>query len=194
MYDPVRSASLRKLGVVDRAAFRDHLLRLDPESRRCRFGGPTTDWFIEHYAERSVEDGTVIHGVFLDGRLIGCGELAIWDPASGEAEAAFSVEARFQGIGFGTRLMRRVLLSARNRGVGTIRMSCLSANSHMQHLARRAGADILFERGEAVALLVTERASAGSHAVEAVRDTRVRIRSLCHLWARPIYVGFGRAF
>lgn len=194
MYDPIRSASFRKLGVADRAAFRDHLLRLDPEGRRCRFGGPTTDWFIENYAERSVEDGTLIHGVFVGGRLVGCGELAIWDPASGEAEAAFSVEARFRGFGFGTRLMRRVLLSARNRGVGTLRMTCLSANLPMQTLARRAGADILFERGEAVALLVTEGASPGSRVVEAVRDLRVRIESLFRLWSRPIHPGLGRSF
>lgn len=193
MHDPVRSPAIRKLGVADLDAFRAHLLRLDAETRRSRFGGPASDWFVEHYAERAFDGGTTIHGVFFDGRLIGCGELCAWDD-SGVAEAAFSVETSFQGLGLGSRLMRRVLLSACNRGIATIRMQCLAGNLHMQHLARRAGADLLFEADAAVAIVVGERRSFLSVLIEGVRDARVRVESLCGLWAqRPLYLGFSRA-
>ncbi|MGY4360104.1 hypothetical protein ACVW0J_006597 [Bradyrhizobium sp. i1.7.7] len=39
---------------------RDHLLRLDSASRHDRFNGFLDDSFIERYAARCAEDGTVI--------------------------------------------------------------------------------------------------------------------------------------
>jgi hypothetical protein len=41
---------IRKLWVGETSAFRDHLLRLDPESRRTRFGSPVNNFFIGQYA------------------------------------------------------------------------------------------------------------------------------------------------
>ena len=41
---------IRKLWSADAIAFRDHLLRLDFETRRTRFAMATTDDFIERYA------------------------------------------------------------------------------------------------------------------------------------------------
>ena len=38
---------------------RDHLLRLDSESRHDRFNGFLDDSFIERYAGRCADDGTV---------------------------------------------------------------------------------------------------------------------------------------
>ncbi len=39
---------------------RDHLLRLDPESRHDRFHGIIDDNFIERYAARCAGDGTLV--------------------------------------------------------------------------------------------------------------------------------------
>ncbi|HXN66253.1 MAG TPA: GNAT family N-acetyltransferase, partial [Bradyrhizobium sp.] len=39
---------------------RDHLLRLDPRSRHDRFNGFLDDSFIERYAAKCADDGTLI--------------------------------------------------------------------------------------------------------------------------------------
>ena len=54
---------------------RDHLLRLDKESRHDRFHGFMDDSFIEHYAARCADDGTVIIAYVEDGVVHGAAEL-----------------------------------------------------------------------------------------------------------------------
>jgi len=50
---------------------RDHLLRLDPGSRRDRFNGFMDDSFIELYAAKCADDGTVIIAYIEDGVVRG---------------------------------------------------------------------------------------------------------------------------
>ena len=54
---------------------RDHLLRLDPGSRRDRFNGFMDDSFIELYAAKCADDGTVIIAYIEDGVVRGAAEL-----------------------------------------------------------------------------------------------------------------------
>src|SRR5262249_15286937 len=54
---------------------RDHLLRLDSESRHDRFNGFLDDSFIERYAARCADDGTVIVAYIVDGVVRGAAEL-----------------------------------------------------------------------------------------------------------------------
>ena len=84
--------------------------------------------------------------------------------------SAFSVESDWQGRGFGSRLMERVLLAARNRRIQRLYMNCLASNGNMQRLARRAGADLEYEGGDVVALVVPETPTPVSIFREAVRD------------------------
>jgi GNAT superfamily N-acetyltransferase len=80
----------------------------------------------------------VVHGFFVDGALRGAAELRrIGTPLSREAEAAFSIEQAWQSHGVGTVLLERTLLSARNRGIKSLRMDCLADNRRMQQLARK---------------------------------------------------------
>lgn len=170
MHDLSRGGSIRKLWVADTAAFRDHLLRLDPQTRRNRFGMAASDDFVGRYAETSFALDTLIHGVFVGGRLVGVGELRALGRSRADAEAAFSVEADWQARGFGTQLMERVLLAARNRRIERLFMNCLASNSQMQRLARRAGADLEYEGGDVVAVVVPPTATPASWLREAVRD------------------------
>ncbi len=162
--------SIRKLWVADTAAFRDHLLRLDPQTRRNRFAMSAGDDFIKRYAESSFALDTLIHGVFVGGELVGVGELRSIGRSHEDAEAAFSVEGDWQGRGFGSLLMERVLLAARNRRIKRLYMNCLASNGSMQRLARRAGADLVYEAGDVVALVVPENPTPVSYFQEAVRD------------------------
>lgn len=170
MQDQSGEGTIRKLWVADTAAFRDHLLRLDPQTRRNRFGMTSGDDFIRRYAETSFALDTLIHGVFIGGRLVGVGELRSLGRSRVDAEAAFSVEIDWQGRGFGSRLMERVLLAARNRRIGHLYMNCLASNGSMQRLARRHGAELEYEAGDVVGLVLPETPTPVSWLREIVRD------------------------
>ncbi len=194
MIDPFDGGAIRKLWATDLAAFRDHLLRLDSSTRRNRFGMAAGDEFVARYAETGFTLDTVIHGAFVDGRLVGVGELRRIAGDRGAAEAAFSVEPAHQGRGFGSRLMEAVILTARNRGIRRLFMNCLASNSQMQRLARRHGAELEFESGDVVGLVLPEDPSPVTWLREAVGDASGWTTAVMELQRRSVIGGwFGRA-
>jgi len=144
MHDPlIDGGVIRKLWISETDLYRDHLLRLDGESRRNRFGGGVSDDFIRSYVDLSTGLDAVIHGFFVDGALRGAGELrSLGTALAGEAEAAFSIEKPWQSHGVGTALLQRTLLAARNRGFRHLHMACLAENRRMQQLARKFDAEL----------------------------------------------------
>ena len=194
MTDLPYGGSIRKLWAADTPAFRDHLLRLDPATRRNRFGMATGDEFITRYAEKSFSLDTLIHGAFVDGRLVGVGELRMLGTSRTDAEAAFSVESDHQGHGFGSRLMKSVVLSARNRRIRRLYMNCLASNGQMQRLARRAGAELEYEGGDVVGLVLPETPSPVSYLREVMGDGYGWATAMVDLQRRSVVGGlFGRA-
>lgn len=148
----------RKLNAVDHAAFEAHLLALDPDSRRSRFGMAATDAFLEQYAARCITLNAIIHGAFVQETLIGVAEMRpIGDLFTDEAEIAFSVSQDWRNCGIGSVLFARTLRSARNRGFSRLYMSCLKHNAPMRALARKFAAEIQVELDEAVALVEAPR-------------------------------------
>jgi hypothetical protein len=131
---------VRKLWTADSEPYAHHLLRLDPASRRNRFGGAVAEAFIRHHAEAAFEPANVIYGFLADGILRGAAELRPF--GVGQAEAAFSIEKPWQSHGVGTELLERVLLAARNRGVKQLHITCLLENQRMQQLARKFDAEL----------------------------------------------------
>ena len=87
----IDGGSVRKLWIGETILYREHLLRLDAESRRNRFGGAVSDDFLRTYSEPSGLSDAVIHGFFVEGVLRGAAELRPL-AAGNEAEAAFSIE------------------------------------------------------------------------------------------------------
>ena len=137
--------TIRKLWIGEADAYRDHLLRLDPESRRRRFSGAVGDDFIARHAASIGGFGVVVYGFFIDGTLRGAAELRPAAPLAREAEAAFSIEQPWQSHGVGSVLLERILLTARNRGIAALQMQCLGDNRRMQQLARKFDADLKFD-------------------------------------------------
>jgi len=152
MNDPlIDGGAIRKLWIGEAELYRDHLLRLDGESRRNRFGGAVSDDFIRSYVELSRGLDSVINGFFVGGTVRGAAELRPLGSAfAGEAEAAFSIEREWQSHGVGTALLDRTLLSARNRGIKHLHMACLAENRRMQQLARKFDAELTFDFGSVV--------------------------------------------
>jgi GNAT superfamily N-acetyltransferase len=148
--DAVRTpASLRRLRPSETGLLRDHLLRLDPESRLLRFGSPVNDGFIETYVSAARRSGTLVEGAFVDGILRAAAELRPL-PGSGplSAEAAFSVEKSHQGHGLGDLLMKRLIVMAQNRGVRLLYMVCLKENLRMRRLAAKHSAELTILESE----------------------------------------------
>jgi GNAT superfamily N-acetyltransferase len=142
------SGHIRKVWPLEKERFRAHLLRLDPESRRLRFGSPVNDDFVERYCRTQDHAPEVVHGCFVDGELRAAAELRpLLEASPLVAELAFSVEQPWQDIGIGTRLLERSLRSARNMGIAAIWMICLRENLRMQRVARKFEAQLRFDPG-----------------------------------------------
>jgi GNAT superfamily N-acetyltransferase len=151
MHEPLIDGVIRKIWVERGGPYRDHLLRLDAESRRNRFGGAVSDAFIENYVELSVGLDAVMHGFFVNGTLRGVAELRpLGSNFANEAEAAFSIEKPWQSHGVGSALLERTLLAARNRGIKLLHMACLANNSRMVELAKKFEAELTFDFGSVV--------------------------------------------
>jgi RimJ/RimL family protein N-acetyltransferase len=163
--------SIRKLWPTEADKFREHLLRLDKSSRRLRFAHSVSDAFIEDYASRMAEFGSVVFGYLAQGHVRAAAELRRLGDAWGEeAEAAFSVERAYQDQGIGTELMGRIVRTARNRGIRRLYMSCLAENARMQAIARKHEADLRFEYGEVIGEILPETPNYFSILAEAAED------------------------
>jgi GNAT superfamily N-acetyltransferase len=128
---------------------RDHLLRLDRESRYDRFNGFMDDSFVERYAAKCADDGTIIIACFEGGVVRGAAELHPPDQSpDGLPEIAFSVEARVRRQGVGTILFRKLIAEARLKGYHTLRITTGAQNHAMRTLASKFGAQLAFRHGE----------------------------------------------
>jgi ribosomal protein S18 acetylase RimI-like enzyme len=163
--------SIRRLWPSEADAFRDHMLRLDKDSRRERFAHAVTDTFVSDYASRIGEQGSLVYGYVVDGKVRAVAELRkLGDSWGTEAEAAFSVEKEYQDQGIGSELMGRIIRAARNRGLQRLYMSCLAENTKIQAIARKYEAQLRFEYGEVIGEIVPETADYFSMIAEAVED------------------------
>jgi GNAT superfamily N-acetyltransferase len=128
---------------------RDHLLRLDPESRHDRFNGFMDDSFIESYAAKCADDGTVIIAYIEGGKVRGAAELHPPDQSlDALPEIAFSVEACVRRQGVGSILFKGLIEEARSRGYHALRITTGAQNQAMRALANKFGAHLTFRHGE----------------------------------------------
>jgi GNAT superfamily N-acetyltransferase len=128
---------------------RDHLLRLDSESRHDRFHGFMDDSFIERYAAKCADDGTVIIAYIEGGVVRGAAELHPPDQSPESLpEIAFSVEASVRRQGVGSILFKRLIAEARAKGYRSLRITTGAQNQAMRALARKFGAHLTFRHGE----------------------------------------------
>jgi GNAT superfamily N-acetyltransferase len=128
---------------------RDHLLRLDPDSRHDRFNGFMDDSFIERYAAKCAGDGTTIIAYIEGGVVHGAAELHPPDQSPDSLpEIAFSVEACVRGRGVGSILFKKLIEEARAKGYRSLRITTGAQNQAMRALAHKFGADLSFRQGE----------------------------------------------
>jgi GNAT superfamily N-acetyltransferase len=136
---------------------RGHLLRLDHQSRHDRFHGFMDDSFIERYAAKCADDGTLIIAYLEDGMVRGAAELhPPGTSADQQPEIAFSVETGLRHQGVGSILFRKLIEEARAKGYRTLRITTGAQNDAMRALANKFGAHLTFRYGESTGTIDLE--------------------------------------
>lgn len=166
-------ALVRELTSIDRERLLAHFLALGEDDRLLRFGQVVPDHVIENYVRTLDFSRDTVFGVFDQQlQLVGVGHLA-YLPAEGDkrtAEFGVSVTESARGQGIGTRLFERAAIRSRNTHVTTLYMHCLSRNSTMMHIAKKAGMKIEYAYGEADAYLTLPPADQTSIIAEMLQE------------------------
>ncbi|WP_116138266.1 GNAT family N-acetyltransferase [Trinickia diaoshuihuensis] len=164
---------VRELTAGDREQLLAHFLALGDDDRLLRFGQAAPDHVIENYVRSIDFSRDKVFGVFdheLD--LVGVGHLA-YLPADGDgrtAELGVSVLERSRGMGVGSKLFERAAIHGRNSRVTTLYMYCLSRNTTMMHIAKKAGMKIEYAYGSADAYLTLPPADQASIISEMLQE------------------------
>lgn len=182
---------IRKLWPGERDLFIAHLLRLDADTRRNRFGVGVNDSFLIQYAHTTFGVGGIVFAYVEDGVVRGAAELrGLGDLVDHGGEAAFSVEQGWRRRGIGAALFARLIRAARNRSVNTLYMTCLPQNRAMQNLASRFHADLTMESDGVTGHLDAEGPTPFTILGEAVDDARglatVALSAQRRFWQRSI--------
>ena len=165
---------VRELHAGHKDEILSHLLQLNNEDRRLRFGTQTPDEVIAQYVERLDFNKDTIFGIFNDElRLIGMAHLAYLPETTGLPRAAeFGVsvlpEGRDQGLG--TALLKRSAVHSRNTRIETLYVHCLVSNKAMLHLAQKADMQVEYAYGDADAYLKLLPASPATIVEEAANE------------------------
>ena len=177
---------------------RDHLLRLDRESRHDRFHGFMDDSFIERYAAKCADDGTIIIAYFEDGVVRGAAELHPPDQSPDSLpEIAFSVEASARRQGVGSILFQKLIAEARAKGYQALRITTGAQNQAMRALAHKFGARLTFRQGESTGTIDLKQQPQPQFAAPTIATPADAVRAMINFnraywkWLLRMY-GWGR--
>jgi RimJ/RimL family protein N-acetyltransferase len=165
---------VRELHTGLRKEILHHLLLLNEEDRRLRFGTQTPDEVIHHYVEGLDFNRDKIFGSF-DSQLelIGMAHLAYLPKIKGQPQAAefgVSVLPDGRGQGIGTALLARASVHSCNTRIETLFVHCLANNRAMMHLAQKAGMRVEYAYGDADAYLTLPPANPATFVEEAANE------------------------
>jgi RimJ/RimL family protein N-acetyltransferase len=147
-----------------------HFGDLSSEDLRLRFGAPAGRSALEKYVNGIDFSNDRVFGIFdRDLKLVSLAHLAVVRDRD-FAELGLSVAPGTRRRGHGEALLRRAATHAASLGLHMIYMHCLSENSALMGLARKAGFRIVASMGEADASKQLEETRPESIAMEMVND------------------------
>lgn len=173
-YSAGLAVPVRELHVGHRSEILRHLLLLNEEDRRLRFGTQTPDEVIHHYVEGLDFSKDALFGSF-DSQLnlVGMAHLAYLPESEKQVPAAefgVSVLTSGRGQGIGTALLARASVHSRNTRIEKLLVHCLTHNKAMMHLAHKVGMQVEYAYGDADAYLRLRPANAGTLVEEASNE------------------------
>lgn len=179
-------ASLRVASRADREALRRFFHELSPESRRQRFfaTGEPSDELIDQFCDSSDPRRAVT--LLAYGGLTAAPQLiavvSYTAVTETDAEAAFTVDDRFQGKGLGTALLERLAAIATTHGFRCFQAVTLTDNSAMLDVFRDSGFEIRSKSSEGC--VEVRLALAPSSESVAAAERRERLATVASL--RPV--------
>ena len=138
-----RLLQIRALRPADRAGIRAAFERTSEESRYRRFFAPKRTFSereIEFYLNVNFVSHVALVAVLEEGEqqvIAGGGRYIVSEP--GRAEVAFAVDDPHQKLGIATRLMRHLVVIAREAGIGELVAEVLPNNAAMLRVFERCG-------------------------------------------------------
>jgi ribosomal-protein-serine acetyltransferase len=139
-------AELRPLEPWHAEEFLAHLDRgRDFVTEHIPFGAGATDVasareILQSYADKRAADGGSLHGLWLEGKLVGGVLFRVFDAAGGTCEVGCWLEPDGTGRGLVTRAMRVLIdWAIDERGIQRVEWYAASANIPSIHVARRLG-------------------------------------------------------
>jgi GNAT superfamily N-acetyltransferase len=158
-----------RLTHLEYTKYRQHLKKLDADSRYLRFGYAIKDEVIDIVCDR-IERNPQKHKIFViedeDCAVIAAGHISLEDEP---IELAFSVLKEYQGNGMGSALMQRCIEWCQNRSIKTGCMVCLSRNIAVKKLAQKHGI-LIEESGDSEATLTIPVSNTSSVISEITQD------------------------
>jgi RimJ/RimL family protein N-acetyltransferase len=165
---------VRELHNAHRDEILRHLLLLNEEDRRLRFGTQTPNEVIHHYVEGLDFNKDALFGSFdAQLNLVGMAHLAYLPESEKQVPAAefgVSVLPAGRGQGIGTALLARAAVHSRNTRIEKLLVHCLTHNKAMMHIAHKVGMQVEYAYGDADAYLRLKPANAGTFVEEASNE------------------------
>lgn len=141
---------IRALAASDRAALLAAVANMSDESRARRFFAPRRSFSekeIDFYLNVDFVRHIALVAVLDEGAgptIVGGGRCIVSEP--GRAEVAFSVDDRHQGQGIASRLLRHLVLIAREAGIRAFIAEVLPENAPMLKVFQRSRLPMTAER------------------------------------------------
>ena len=190
------TARLRPASIDDRERLREFYERLSSQSRYFRFfGKPRVGTVLEDVVRALASPDAVTLVAEADHRIVAVAQYFPTDTA-GRAEAAFAIADAHQGRGIGTKLLERLGVVARSRGITSFEAFLLHDNEKMRQLLVDSGFALTWDRvdGQIRHVVFSVAESMQLHEKE-----RLRARAAAQASLRPFFrpatiavVGAGR--
>lgn len=157
----------RKLTREDTSRLVEHLLKLQGEDRRLRFGMVVTDNYIENYVFSSFDTESKWFGCEDGGEIVSACHVAV---TNGQAELGCSVDKDYRNHKLAQAMFDRAITWLRTKGITDVFMHCLTENGAMKHIARKNYMTVVSDGGESDANVQVAPATPFTPMVDAYVD------------------------
>src|SRR6188474_1083281 len=139
------TARLRLAAMEDREQLREFYGHLSAQSRYFRFfGKPRVDHIVEDVVHALTSRDAVTLVAEVGHRIVAVAQY--FPTEAGCAEAAFAIADAHQGRGIGTKLLERLGVVARSRGITSFEAYLLHANGQMRQVLVDSGFQLTWDR------------------------------------------------
>lgn len=137
-----------RFSYLTKEGYRDHLLRLDKDSKYFRFGGAISDDAIVSFVDKvwSPNDTKYSHhvvGLFPNDEPYAVGHFHV--ALNGKAEVSLGLEKQFRGRGLGKLILSSAFDTVSSYGYDEFTMDCLSRNQKIVKLIQSLRGEVIYE-------------------------------------------------